>query len=108
MKKAFTRIGYVSMPLVLFSGCMRRPMDQSFGRWDHMMDYGGYGMMLVWIVLLVAVGAIVYALISRRGDETTASRYERETPLEILKNRYARGEITKEEFDRMKDDIESS
>ena len=31
-----------------------------------------------------------------------------ETALEILKKRYAKGEITKEEFDQMKKDISSS
>jgi putative membrane protein len=36
---------------------------------------------------------------SKGGDRTA------ETPLVILKKRYARGEITKEDFDRMKKDI---
>jgi putative membrane protein len=107
MKRTFIRIGYFSMPAVLISGCRHRPVDPSFDRWHHMMDYGGYGMMLAWLVLLIAVAAIVYVLASRRGDETAPPRHEHETPLEILKKRYARGEITREEFDRMKNDIES-
>ena len=31
----------------------------------------------------------------------------RETPMEILKKRYAKGKITKEEFEKMKKDLES-
>ncbi len=37
----------------------------------------------------------------RHSGEATQS----ETPMDILKGRYARGEITKEEFDQMKQDL---
>ena len=39
-----------------------------------------------------------------RGDDCPCCR-ETESALEILKKRYAKGEITKEEFDRMKKEI---
>ncbi len=42
---------------------------------------------------------------SRTRWSNTSLRRDLETPLDILKKRYARGEITKEEFDRMKKDI---
>lgn len=66
-------------------------------------------MMLMWLVVVIVAALIVYFLLVRRnGDGTAESSRMGETPMEILKKRYARGEITKEEFDRMKGDIESS
>jgi len=37
--------------------------------------------------------------------QSQKGRIVRETPLEILKKRYAKGEITKEEYDRIKQDL---
>ncbi len=48
--------------------------------------------LLVWLVLSVVSR-------SRKAPDTG------DTPLEILKRRYARGEITKEDFDRMRRDV---
>ncbi|AMK12699.1 MAG: SHOCT domain-containing protein [Pseudodesulfovibrio sp.] len=66
--------------------------------WDgHMMysPFGGFSMILILGVLVVFV---VLAL--RRGDGG-----REETPLAILKRRYAKGEIDKEEFERMKREL---
>lgn len=62
--------------------------------------------MVMWLVLIIIVGVIVYYVLERqkRGDSDGAAA--RETPLDILKKRYARGEISKAEFDRMKDDLD--
>jgi putative membrane protein len=62
----------------------------------------GFGL----IFTLVVIGAIAYALgwrpqINRSGPMPTS-----QTPLEILKARYARGEINREEYEKMRRDLE--
>lgn len=86
---------------------MHRPVDRPMGRWDHMMGPWGYGGMFMWLILIVFAGVVLYFLLERRKSDNSEIASTTETPLEILKKRYARGEITKEEFDRMKDEIES-
>ena len=54
---------------------------------------------LFWLVLLVVIGALAIWFFTR-------SSHKIETPMEILRRRYARGEITKEEYERMKRDLE--
>jgi len=79
--------------------------------WGGLGGYGGYGMGIVgWLFMLVFWGLIIAGLVLLirwlwdRGS-TSAGSGGGETPLEILKRRYARGEISKEEFDRMKQDL---
>ena len=73
-----------------------------------MMGYGFDGGTLGWIWmfggLLVMVGFVVLIVwavgsVSRGG---TSREPERPTPLDILRERYARGEITQEEFEQAK------
>lgn len=73
---------------------------------------GGYGYMmnswtgaiLMGLVIPILIGVLIYFLFksSRTGGFGQTSN---ETPLDILKKRYARGEITKEQFDEMKKDL---
>ena len=73
-----------------------------------MMYYDGFGWlwMLLWMAaLVIIIGLVVWAVIAatRRGGghDITTSR----TPLDIAKERYARGEITREEFEQLKRDL---
>jgi putative membrane protein len=75
--------------------------------WDHMMGYGSYGGMLMWVILIIIAGVIIYFVIERSKKSGNLEGSTRESPMEILKMRYAKGEITKEEFDRIKKEIES-
>jgi putative membrane protein len=72
-------------------------------RYGHMMNYWGAGI-VVWLLLLVLVVLLVYFLIRNQGAGGSRPT-PGETPLDILKKRYARGEITKEQFDEMKKDL---
>lgn len=72
---------------------------------ERMAAMGGWGMLVIavfWILLLGAIGWIVYRLVrgSRRG---AAGR----DPEQILSERYARGEIDRESYERMRDDLRS-
>lgn len=55
--------------------------------------FGGIFMILFWVVLVV----IVVSLLRREGLGETAE--------EVAKKRYARGEISREEFERIRHDL---
>jgi len=63
----------------------------------------GTGMWVFWIVLIVVVVLLVRAF----GSGSSAAPPPRqETPLDILKARYARGEIDDAEFQRRRRELE--
>ncbi len=67
-----------------------------------MMGWAGHAVGIS--LLFVLVVAVIY--IARSLGRLAASQRKREeTPLDILKKRYARGEINKEEYDGIKKDL---
>ena len=62
-------------------------------------------MMMGFEFILIA-GAIAFALGWRPQFNQTGSAQTSQTPLEILKARYARGEISREEYDQMRRNLE--
>lgn len=68
----------------------------------------GYSGSTMWILIAIGVIVVVLGLVvafrAATGATGGGSRTE-ESPLDILEKRYARGEITKEEFERMKRDL---
>jgi uncharacterized membrane protein len=55
--------------------------------------------------LLLIIGVIAYALGWRPQLNQTGPAQNRQTPLEVLKARYVRGEINREQYEAMKGDI---
>lgn len=74
--------------------------------WWGGMDGWGWGSAIVHSVLwwvILGVGIVLLVRVLRRDSQ--AGGPPAETALEVLKKRYARGEIGKEEFEQMKRDI---
>jgi len=78
--------------------------------WDGMYGYGmGWGwfgpilMIAFWALVMAGIVFLVKAIIGSRSSTSA----KEETAIDILKKRYARGEIDAEEFARRKKDLES-
>jgi len=94
------------MPMMWMMGGGGNPM-MGYGGWNNMMGgWNGFGllgwipMLLFWVLLILGVVGLIRYLggSGRRSDE-------RRSPLDMLKERYAKGEIDKKEFEQMKKDL---
>ncbi|TMB63485.1 MAG: SHOCT domain-containing protein [Deltaproteobacteria bacterium] len=61
-----------------------------------------FGLLLIGLFVLIVVAVVKWL----SGSKMPFSVSDRENALEILKKRYAKGEIGKEQFERMRRDIE--
>jgi putative membrane protein len=71
-----------------------------------MMTWGLLSMLLGLIILFLFILAAAYGVKWVWGQRTPSSTAHGETALDLLKKRYARGEISREEFERIKKEIE--
>ena len=58
------------------------------------------------LILIVLIGAIAYAFGWRPQFNQTKPAETSQTPLETLKARYARGELSSEEYGQIRRDLE--
>jgi putative membrane protein len=70
--------------------------------WGHMS--WGYGGVFMWLLFLVLIGVVVYFVV--RGEKWMRRGGGDETALDILNKRYAKGEITEQEYKKMKKEME--
>ena len=76
--------------------------------YEHMSGWGGMGlgmigMSLFWILLIVAIVMLVKSM---QGSCASSGQRQEKTALDIFKERYARGEIEREEFEQKKRDLD--
>ncbi|MFA6055365.1 MAG: SHOCT domain-containing protein [Thermodesulfovibrionales bacterium] len=69
--------------------------------WGMGFGFGRLFMIVFWVLLILGIVYLVKMIAgsAKKKGETT------ETALDILKKRYARGEINKEEFEKRKNDL---
>ena len=78
--------------------------------WGWGWGHGAYGLPFWWLgagfrVILIAavITGVVYVV--RIFSRPASRRHDEESALDILQKRYARGEITKEQYEQMKRDL---
>jgi putative membrane protein len=69
----------------------------------HMFGLGGGFMWLFWILIIVAIVLTVIAVSGSRGSYKDKEK----SALDIIKERYASGEIDQEEFEQKRKDLDS-
>ncbi len=71
--------------------------------WEWGMGFGWLFMIIFWILVILGIIYIIKMItVSAKKED------KEETSLEILKKRYAKGEITREEFETMRNDLTKS
>ena len=82
------------------------------GRWimPHQMMIGGGGMgiimILVWVAVIAVIALVISGILSGRRSTDGSANPRRPDALDILKSRYARGEIDREQYQAMKHELQ--
>lgn len=75
--------------------------------YNHMMPYypfAGFWSSLIWLIAIIVIAYLVYKLVKSEKIFTPAKPPVKNAE-DILAERYAKGEITREQFMQMKEDI---
>lgn len=72
---------------------------------NNMMDRSGWGWGILMMFVMIFVTFIIVALIIRGAHWHAPVGMNHDDALDIAKKRYAKGDITKDEFKQLKEDI---
>ena len=77
----------------------------------YMHNYGGWGMgwgaLVMGVICVGLIGLAIWGIVrlTRQSGYCATATAITHTPLDIVKERYAKGEITKEQFEQIKKDL---
>jgi putative membrane protein len=77
-------------------------MGDAAGSWGWMSGFGWIFMILFWALIMLGVAALGKWIFST-GDPVASGGARR--ALDILKERYARGEINRDQYEQMRQDL---
>ena len=83
-------------------------LPQYLAQYYYMMDGGDWGWGLAMMLFWTVVAFLVILLVARsvNGNERQDTKAKADDVLDIVRQRYAKGEISKEEFDHLKKDLQ--
>lgn len=100
------RFSLIAVIGALFSFPLHAQQSQGPGYGSHMWNSGwhdgwffGPFMMIVYIAVLVAIVVVLVRWLGGAGHGGAAHGTQHKAPLDILQERYAKGEIDKEEYE---------
>ena len=96
-------LAYIFVSQLYTSSALKKE-DLCVGLCGPKMGHGPGGVFFLVTFLFIAC-IIIYLIVQNNKQKGTGNR-ETEQPLEILKRRYAKGEISKEQFDEIKKDFD--
>jgi putative membrane protein len=97
----------LALPVFVFGGCYGDGYWNHMGEWPHGAMQYWFGGFFMWIIGLIIIGLLVYFIVAALRSRTERRPPEqKETPMDVLRMRFARGEITKEQFEEMRRDLQ--
>ncbi len=70
------------------------------------LGIGGWiGMILIWILLIAGAVWLIKQIFSGTSNQPGSSAGGEERAIDILDKRYAKGDLSRDEYERMKNDL---